>query len=105
MGIWLVADPTVTLIDVLANTSHASPDQHYERRFCPRDDVCVACSTISKRKIIPMCQYPLNLGLCDNECQDVCGSWFKCWVWAELGGGHEGSRGEGLRQRSGVFGL
>jgi hypothetical protein len=62
MVTWLDADPTVSLIDVLPNESHESHDQHYEKRFCPKDDVYVAFSTTSKRKIITICQYPLNVG-------------------------------------------
>jgi hypothetical protein len=58
----LVADSTVAMINSLSNESHKSRNQHYERRFCPRDDVYVASSRISKWKISTICQYPLNLG-------------------------------------------
>jgi hypothetical protein len=74
MVTWLVADSTVTIIDVLPNESHESHDQHDERRFCPKDDVCVAFSTISKRKIITVCHYLLNVGcsaVSDTLVEDV----------------------------------
>jgi hypothetical protein len=61
MVTWLVAALTVASIDVFPNESYESHNQHDERRFCLRDDVCVTFSTISKRKII-ICQYPLNVG-------------------------------------------
>jgi hypothetical protein len=48
MATWLVADPTDAMLKVRSNESHKSRDQHYERRFCPRDDVCVAFSTIAE---------------------------------------------------------
>jgi hypothetical protein len=59
---WLIADPTVRMIDVLPDEAQKSCDERYERPFCPRNDVYVVFSTRSKRKIVTICQYPLNVG-------------------------------------------
>ena len=36
--------------------------QYDERRFCPRDDVYVDFGARSKRKIVILCHYSLNMG-------------------------------------------
>lgn len=61
-GIWLVADLTLAMRNVILHESYESRNQRYDRRFCLRDNVCVASSISSTRKIVIICQYPLNVG-------------------------------------------